>query len=73
MVMPTRKQIHPVLLHVLEQLGGRARPRDVVPEVTRAFPKLTEEDLKEGRASSPTLASGRTAFTGREWTLSNSV
>lgn len=53
MVMPTRKQIHPVLLHVLEQLGGRARPRDVVPEVTRAFPKLTEEDLKEGRASSP--------------------
>ena len=53
MTMPSRKQIHPVLLRVLAQLGGRARPRDIIPEVTKAFPDLTEEDLKRAKPSDP--------------------
>ncbi len=51
MTMPTRKEIHPVLLRVLRELGGRARARDVVPLVTQGFPQLTEQELAEPQAN----------------------
>lgn len=47
MTMPSRKQIHPVLLRTLYDLGGRARPREVVSKVVDAFPKLTPEEIAE--------------------------
>ena len=55
MTMPTRRQIHPVLLRVLRDWDGPARPRDVVSAVTAQFPQLAAEDLAarqaDGRSS----------------------
>jgi hypothetical protein len=45
--------IEPVLLAVLAELGGEARPNEVYPHITAKFPELTREDLEE------TLADGR--------------
>ncbi len=45
MTMPTRAEIHPVLLRTLAQWLGTPRPRDVIAKVTEAFPKLTDKDL----------------------------
>ena len=54
MVLPTRTEVRPVLLAVLAELGGRARPRDVYPAVTARFPNIAPEDLavalKDGQA-----------------------
>lgn len=54
MTMPTQAAVRPVLLSVLAQLGGAARPREVYPLVTARFPELTEQDLVA------TLNDGRT-------------
>lgn len=43
--MPRREDIHPILLRVLAQWQGTARPKDVVAAVTSEFPELTQEDL----------------------------
>ena len=55
MVLPTQAEVRPVLLAVLAELGGRARPRDVYPAVTARFPKIAPEDLavvlKNGRTN----------------------
>ena len=45
MSMPTRMQIQPILLRVLLELGGSAKPSEVEPIITSAFPELTDEDL----------------------------
>ena len=55
MVMPSRKQIRPVLLRVLLERGA-STPRTAVDAVTRAFwEQLTDEDLerrqRDGRSS----------------------
>ncbi len=51
MTMPSRAEIHPVLLRVLLELGGRARPREAIPKVISAFPAITAEELGEPQAS----------------------
>ena len=43
--LPTQADVKPVLLQVLAELGGRARPREVYPRVTDRFPEITPEDL----------------------------
>lgn len=45
MTLPKRREVHPELLRALLELGGEARPRDVIPVVTDAFPQITREDL----------------------------
>ena len=45
MTLPTQTEVRPILLKALFELGGRARPRDVYPRVTAAFPDITPEDL----------------------------
>ncbi len=54
MVLPTQREIRPVLLDVLTALGGRARPAQIYPGVTARFP-LTPTDLaallRDGRTS----------------------
>ena len=51
MTMPDRASIHPVLLRVLHDLGGQARPRDAIPAVVAAFPEITDEELAEPEAN----------------------
>ena len=47
MPLPRERDIELPLLKALVELGGEARPQDVYPLVTRAFPELTEADLAE--------------------------
>lgn len=51
MTLPSRAEIQPVLLRVLNELGGRARMREAVPAVVAAFPEITDEELAEPQAS----------------------
>ena len=55
MVMPTRSEIHPVLLDIL-QMSGPLRTKEAIEAVTLTFnEQLTSEDLarrqKDGRSS----------------------
>lgn len=45
MAFPKSSEIDGVLLQVLVDLGGRARPQDVYPRVAEFFPQLTPEDF----------------------------
>ena len=45
MAFPKNLEIDSVLLQVLVDLGGHARPKDVYPRVAEFFPQLTPEDL----------------------------
>lgn len=45
MTLPAQSQVHGVLLTVLAQRGGEARPRDIYADVTAAFPEIQPEDL----------------------------
>jgi hypothetical protein len=44
-VLPPQPPIRPVLLQVLADLGGRARPREIYPLVTQRFPHIQPQDL----------------------------
>jgi len=46
MAFPKGSEIDGVLLQVLVDLGGHARPQDVYPRVAEFFPQLTSEDLE---------------------------
>ncbi len=45
MSLPLQSAIRSVLLRVLTDLGGRARPRDIYPMVTQSFPEIVPADL----------------------------
>ena len=47
MTMPRREEIHPVLLNVLRDWQGIPHAKEIVAEVTRRFPQLTNEDLAQ--------------------------
>ena len=62
MVLPKQKDIEIPLLEVLVEIGGRGRPKDIYPLVTKKFPQIREEDLIE------TLSSGSHKWTNRiQW------
>jgi len=46
-MFPKEKDIEVPLLEALIEIGGKGRPRDIYPFVTKRFPKLTEGDLAE--------------------------
>jgi len=46
-VMPKQTEVEIPLLQVMVEIGGKGKPSDIYPLVTRKFPKLTEEDLNE--------------------------
>ena len=50
MTLPSRAEIHPVLLRVLHDFGGRATVRDAVPAVVAQFPNITDQELTEPMA-----------------------
>jgi 5-methylcytosine-specific restriction protein B len=52
MAFPKNAEIDNVLLQVLVDLGGHARPQDVYPRVAEFFPQLTADDLDARLASS---------------------
>lgn len=45
MSLPSKTDIYPVLLKVLDELGGRARPTEVCPRVAQHFPQIQPEEL----------------------------
>ncbi len=51
MTLPSRAEIHPVLLRVLRDFGGRATVRDAVPAVVAQFPNITDQELTEPQAN----------------------
>src|SRR5690606_15228211 len=67
-LFPKKSEMEIVLLQVLDELGGSARPRDIYPRVTAKFPQLTEADLIRK------LPSGGNAWTNRiQWVRLNLI
>jgi len=61
-MLPTQKDIEIPLLEVLVELGGRGKPKEIYPLVTKKFPEIREDDLTE------TLPSGGNKWTNRiQW------
>ena len=61
-MLPKQKDIEVPLLEVLVELGGRGKPKEIYPLVTKKFPEIREEDLAE------TLPSGGDRWTNRiQW------
>ncbi len=58
MVMPSRKDLHPVLLRVLSEHPSGIETVAVYPLVTREFPELRSEDLERMTNEAP--SSGKT-------------
>jgi restriction system protein len=46
-MLPKQIDIEIPLLSVLKKLGGKAKPQDIYPDVTKSFPNLTAADLNE--------------------------
>jgi restriction system protein len=44
-MLPKQKDVEIPLLEILLQLGGRGKPQDIYPLVTKAFPDIPEEDF----------------------------
>ncbi|HBV95883.1 MAG TPA: hypothetical protein DEF36_02375 [Desulfotomaculum sp.] len=51
MTMPKQTEIELPLLQVLLELGGKGKPSDIYPLVTKKFPQLTQDDLQITMAS----------------------
>jgi restriction system protein len=61
-MLPKQLDIEIPLLQVLIEIGGNGRARSIYPLVTKKFPSITDEDLKEE------LASGGNKWTNRiQW------
>jgi restriction system protein len=46
-MLPSQTEAEVPLLRAIAQLGGRAKPKEVYPVVTKFFPQITPEDLAE--------------------------
>lgn len=53
MAFPKQHEIEIPLLRAIRELGGKAKPKQVYPHVTKSFPQLTEEDMSARLPSSP--------------------
>lgn len=61
--MPTQAEIELPLLDTLAKLGGQAKPKEIYPLVSAAFPQLTPEDFSEK------MKHGETKWNNRiQWT-----
>ena len=61
-MLPKQKDIEVPLLEVLIELGGKGKPKEIYPLVTKKFPEIGNEDLSE------TLPSGGSKWTNRiQW------
>ncbi len=58
-MIPNTTTIEVPLLEALIEIGGEGRPRDIYPLVTKRFPKLSDEELKE------TVKDGKNRWTNR--------
>lgn len=47
MPFPKQGEVEEPLLSALVELGGKAKPRDIYPVVTKYFPELTPDELEE--------------------------
>jgi len=62
MVLPKQKDIEIPLLEVLVEIGGKGKPKDIYPLVTKKFPQIRDEDQYEK------LSSGTNKWTNRiQW------
>ena len=62
-MLPSQSMIERPLLEALIELGGKGKPRDIYPLVTKRFPKLTDEDLKLTHKSGAVVWTNRIQFT----------
>src|SRR5438876_5212290 len=53
MSFPKQSEIELPLLKTLQELGGKAEPKELYPKLAEIFPQLTEEDLTARLPSSP--------------------
>jgi hypothetical protein len=53
MSFPKQSEIELPLLKTLQELGGKAEPKELYPKLAEVFPQLTEEDLTARLQSSP--------------------
>jgi hypothetical protein len=53
MSFPKQSEIELPLLRTLQELGGKAEPKELYPKLAEIFPQLTEEDLTARLPSSP--------------------
>ena len=61
-MLPSQKEVEVPLLEALEKLGGKGRPKDIYPLVTKKFPQIDNKDLAE------ILPSGGNRWTNRiQW------
>ena len=61
-MLPKQKDVDVPLLEVLVELGGQGKPKEIYPLVTKKFPDITEEDLRE------TISSGGNRWKNRiQW------
>jgi restriction system protein len=53
MSFPKQNEVELPLLKALNELGGKAQPKELYPRLAKIFPQLTEEDLAARLPSSP--------------------
>ncbi|SRR6266480_924064 len=53
MSFPKQSEIELPLLKTLQELGGKAEPKELYPKLAAIFPQLTQEDLTARLPSSP--------------------
>ena len=53
MSFPKQSEIELPLLKTLQELGGKAEPKELYPRLAAIFPQLTQEDLAARLPSSP--------------------
>ena len=73
MALPSRQQIHPVLLRTLLDFGEAAKPAVVVPIVTKAFPELTEDDLKQEKKDGTNKWTNRVHWARQDLVISGHI
>src|SRR5438874_6262397 len=55
MSFPKQSEIELPLLKLLQQLGGKAEPKELYPTIAKMFPQLSEEDLTARTPSNPSI------------------
>ncbi len=73
MTMPTRTEIHPVLLRVLAARDAPTKPKHVIQAVTEQFPELTTEDLALKKADNTSKWSNRVQWARQDLVISGDI
>ena len=62
-MLPNQSMIERPLLEAIIEIGGKGKPREIYPLVTKRFPKLTEDELNQTHKSGVVVWTNRIQFT----------